>query len=67
MEIEYAFDELNGELKVLDMKAEDGFVKKKKKKRKRSCDSRRSSMSRDCEANFENFAVLAKFSSNEFR
>ena len=62
MEIEYAFDELNGELKVLDMKAEDGFVKKKKKKRKRSCDSRRSSMSRGCEANFENFAKMAKIS-----
>ena len=49
MEIEYAFDELNGELKVLDMKAEDGFVKKKKKKRKRSFDSWRRSMTRDCE------------------
>ena len=32
MEIEYAFDELNGELKVLDMKAEDGFVKGAEKK-----------------------------------
>ena len=61
MKIEDAFNELIGELKVLNMKAEDGFVKKKKKKRKRSCDSRRSSMSRGCEANFENFAKMAKF------
>ena len=49
MEIEYAFDELNGELKVLDMKAEDGFVKRRKRKWKRSCDSWRRSMTRDCE------------------
>ena len=33
VEIEDAFNELIGELKVLDMKAEDGFVKKKKKEK----------------------------------
>ena len=33
MEFEDAFNELIGELKVLNMKAEDGFVKKKKKKK----------------------------------
>ena len=32
VEIEYAFDEFNSELKVLDMKAEDGFVKRPEKK-----------------------------------
>ena len=67
VDMDDGFGELYCELKVLAMKTEDGFVKKKKKKRKRSCDSWRRSMTRDCEANFENFAILAKFSSNEFR
>ena len=61
VDMDDGFGELYCEPEVLAMKTEDGFVERRKKERKRNCDSRRSSMSRGCEANFENFANMAKF------
>ena len=59
------FGELYCELKVLNMKTEDGFVKKKKKKMEAKLWFMAEFNDPRLRNDFESFAILAKFSSDE--